>query len=157
MERICRALHHRKRLSVDPPSHLRTMRASKHTVLVLAKERQVQEDSERLGVGGEYNKLRHSTVESLRTFVGSFLELPIVYGTEVSEDHHPVDQEAPGGVRLACWMRSNSSWAREASARGHARDCWSFSAIRRRTIGASRGLDRIYGRGSLRLLASTGC
>lgn len=47
-------------------------------VLVLAQQRNVQEDSKRSGVGSEHDNLGGSTVESLGSLVGSLLELAVV-------------------------------------------------------------------------------
>jgi hypothetical protein len=47
-------------------------------VLVLAKERQVQEDLERLGVGSHDDELGDTTVKGLGRLVGSLLQLAVV-------------------------------------------------------------------------------
>lgn len=49
-------------------------------ILVLAQERQVQEDGEGCGVGGEDHNLADAAVEGLRRFVGTLLELTVVGG-----------------------------------------------------------------------------
>lgn len=47
-------------------------------VLVLAQQRDVQEDGKRSGVGGEHDNLGGSTVESFGSLVGTLLELAVV-------------------------------------------------------------------------------
>lgn len=47
-------------------------------VLVLAQQRDVEEDGKRSGVGGEHDNLGGSTVESLGGLVGTLLELAVV-------------------------------------------------------------------------------
>lgn len=49
-------------------------------VLVLAEKRQVQEDSERRGVGGQDDELADTAVQRLGGFVGALLKLPVVRG-----------------------------------------------------------------------------
>jgi hypothetical protein len=45
------------------------------TVLVLAEKRQVEENSQRLGIGGEDDNLRDTSVQGLGGLVGALLQL----------------------------------------------------------------------------------
>lgn len=51
------------------------------TVLILAKEREVEENSEGLSVGSEDDNLRNTTVQSLGSLVGTLLELTGICAT----------------------------------------------------------------------------
>jgi hypothetical protein len=49
-------------------------------VLVLAEQRQVQQNLQRLGVGGHHDELADAAVERLGRFVGALLQLAVVGG-----------------------------------------------------------------------------
>ena len=57
--------------------HLGTLRP---TVLVFAEQREMEENGQRLSVGSEDDKLRDTSVQGLRGFVRTLLELAGVLG-----------------------------------------------------------------------------
>lgn len=58
----------------------RNLHVDVRNVLVLAKKRQVKEDSQRAGIGGKDNDFGNTTVESLGSLVGTLLQLAVVGG-----------------------------------------------------------------------------
>ena len=60
--------------------HKQTVSTYVGSVLVLAEKRQVEEDGQRGGVGGEDDDLRDTSVEGLGGLVGTLLELAVVAG-----------------------------------------------------------------------------
>lgn len=60
--------------------HKQTVSTYVGSVLVLAEKRQVEEDGQRGGVGGEDDDLRDTSVEGLGGLVGTLLQLAVVAG-----------------------------------------------------------------------------
>lgn len=87
------------------------------TVLVLAEDGKVEDDSEGSRVSGKDHKLRDTTVERLGRLVGALLQLAGICKRVVRSGRSNGGEEI---LRWQDWTRSRISCSRAASARGQA-------------------------------------